>query len=102
MVHCSKLKQEQAGTPCQPKECGRRTLPARGMRKGSVQTTNLRMRASREALTAMDSSMGSSGGTTAVMIMVQCRYSLNRSLSGSCQHNAEGQGTCRQGNWGVT
>lgn len=50
-----------------------RTLPAMGIRKGSVQKTALRDRASSEALTAMDSSIGSSGGTTAVIIMVQCR-----------------------------
>lgn len=49
------------------------TLPARGMRKGSVQKMPLRTSASRDAFTAMDSTMGSSGGTTAVMIMVQCR-----------------------------
>ena len=41
------------------------TLPATGMRKGSVQKMRLRARASREALTATVSSIGSSGGMTA-------------------------------------
>ena len=60
-------------------------MPARGIRKGSVQKTALRASASREALTAMLSSMGSSGGMTEVRIMVQLRNSLKRSLSGSCR-----------------
>lgn len=73
---------------CSGKLCGWQdnfTLPARGMRKGSVQNTALRESASREALTAMDNSMGSSGGITLVMIMVQFRNSLKRSLSGFCK-----------------
>ena len=49
------------------------TLPAKGIRKGSVQTTLLRMRAMREELTARVSSMGNSGGMTEVRIMVQLR-----------------------------
>jgi hypothetical protein len=53
------------------------------MRKGSVQKTRLRASASSDALTAMDSSMGSSGGMTDVMIMEQLRKSLKRSRSGS-------------------
>ena len=61
------------------------TFPARGIRKGSVQKTALRASASREALTAMLSSMGSSGGITEVRIMVQLRNSLKRSLLGSCK-----------------
>ena len=62
----------------------RLALPARGMRKGSVQKTALRARFSSEALTAMDSSMGSSGGMTLVTIIVQLSSSLKRSLSGFC------------------
>ena len=61
-----------------------RALPAMTMRKGSVQKTRLRARASRLALMAMDSSMGSSGGMTDVMIMLQCRNSLKRLRSVSC------------------
>lgn len=49
-----------------------------------MQNTALRESASREALTAMDSSIGSSGGMTLVMIMVQFSSSLKRSLSGFC------------------
>ena len=65
-----------------------RTLPAMGMRKGSVQKTALRARLSRLVLTAMESSMGSSGGMTLVMIMVQLSTSLKRLRSGSyiCPH----------------
>ena len=47
-----------------------------------MQNTALRESASREALTAMDSSIGSSGGMTLVMIIVQFSSSLKRSLSG--------------------
>ena len=54
------------------------------MRKGSVQKTLFLVSASSEALTAMDSSMGSSGGMTEVMIMMQFRMSLKRSRLGSC------------------
>lgn len=49
-----------------------------------MQKTSLRERASREELTAMVSSMGSSGGMTEVTIMVQFRNSLKRLRSGSC------------------
>lgn len=65
--------------------CAVGTLPACTMRKGSVQKTRLRASASRDAFTAIDSSMGSSGGMTEVMIMVQFKNSLKRSLSGSCR-----------------
>lgn len=61
------------------------TFPACTMRNGSVQKTRLRANASSEAFTAIDSSMGSSGGMTEVMIMVQFKKSLKRSLSGSCK-----------------
>ncbi len=67
------------------------TLPANGMRKGSVQKTFFLLRATREALTAIESSMGSSGGMTDVMIMTQLRMSLKRSLEGSCS-GGEGAG----------
>mmetsp|Transcript_37477 Transcript_37477/g.94597 ORF Transcript_37477/g.94597 Transcript_37477/m.94597 type:complete len:267 (-) Transcript_37477:946-1746(-) len=61
------------------------TLPAKGMRKGSVQNTFLRASATSDAFTAMDSSMGSSGGMTDVMIITQLRMSLKRSRSGSAR-----------------
>ena len=60
------------------------TLPAMGILKGSVQKTNFLARLSRLVLTAMESSMGSSGGMTLVIIIVQFRKSLKRFLSGSC------------------
>lgn len=61
-----------------------RTFPAKGMRKGSVQYTLFLASATRDALTAMDSSMGNSGGMTLVMIITQFSTSLKRSRSGSC------------------
>lgn len=60
------------------------TFPARGMRKGSVQKTALRARLRRLVLTAIESSMGSSGGMTLVIIIVQFKNSLKRLRSGSC------------------
>mmetsp|Transcript_16798 Transcript_16798/g.45072 ORF Transcript_16798/g.45072 Transcript_16798/m.45072 type:complete len:613 (+) Transcript_16798:596-2434(+) len=51
------------------------TLPANGMRKGSVQNTACFESATSDALTAMASCMGSSGGTTEVTIMMQCSMS---------------------------
>lgn len=59
-------------------------MPAKGILKGSVQKTSFLDKASREALTAMVSSIGSSGGMTDVTIMVQFRNSLKRLRSGSC------------------
>ena len=59
------------------------TLPAIGILKGSVQKTNFLARLRRLVLTAIESSMGSSGGMTLVMIMVQFKNSLKRFLSGS-------------------
>jgi len=53
------------------------------MRKGSVHQMPHRARATRDALTAIVNSIGSSGGTTEVTIMTQLRYSLNRSRPGS-------------------
>ena len=64
------------------------TLPARGILKGSVQNTSFFDRASREELTAMVSSIGSSGGMTDVTIMVQFKNSLKRLRSGSCNIKA--------------
>jgi hypothetical protein len=61
------------------------------MRKGSVQKTAFLARASREAFTAMDSSMGSSGGMTLVMIIVQFSSSLKRSRSGFCDRERQHQ-----------
>ena len=52
------------------------TFPAKGIRKGSVQKMPLLMSATREVLTAMDSSMGSSGGMTEVMMREHLRKSL--------------------------
>ena len=57
-----------------------------------MQKTALRARFSSEALTAMESSMGSSGGMTLVMIMVQFSSSLKRSRSGFCAaRNSSGE-----------
>lgn len=64
--------------------CTQVTFPARGILKGSVQNTSFLDNASREELTAMVSSMGSSGGMTDVTIIVQFRNSLKRFRSGSC------------------
>jgi hypothetical protein len=49
------------------------TLPAKGMRKGSVQKTERRRSARRLALTAIVSSIGSSGGMTEVTTIAQFR-----------------------------
>lgn len=54
------------------------------MRKGSVQKTRDLTSAASELVTASESSMGSSGGTTDVMIMMQWRSSLKRLRSSSC------------------
>lgn len=62
-----------------------RTFPAKGILKGSVQKTSFFARASKEELTAMVSSIGSSGGMTEVTIIVQFRKSLKRLRSGSCR-----------------
>lgn len=61
------------------------TRPASVMRQGSVQKTPTRMSAATLALTASESSMGSSGGTTDVMIMMQWRSSFQRLRRGSPQ-----------------
>ena len=63
------------------------TLPARGILKGSVQKTNFLARLRRLVFTAMDNSIGNSGGITLVTIIVQFRKSLKRFLSGSCSRN---------------
>jgi len=65
------------------------TFPARGILKGSVQNTSFLDRASREELTAIVSSIGSSGGITDVTIMVQFRNSLKRLRSGSCKQHSQ-------------
>ncbi len=62
-----------------------RALPAYGRRNGSVQNTERRASAMRLLLTAMDSSMGSSGGITLVIIITQFSSSLKRSRVGSCE-----------------
>uniref|UniRef100_A0A6B0UWV4 Putative secreted protein n=1 Tax=Ixodes ricinus TaxID=34613 RepID=A0A6B0UWV4_IXORI len=52
------------------------TLPANGIRNGSVQNTSSRVSASSDVFTARDSSIGSSGGTTDVRISAHSRNSL--------------------------
>ena len=52
------------------------TRPAYGIRNGSVQKMACLASATSEALTAIDSSMGSSGGTTDVIISTQSSMSL--------------------------
>lgn len=59
------------------------TFPANGMRKGSVQYIPRRASAIRDVLTAIDNSMGSSGGITEVIISEQLRKSLYLLLVGS-------------------
>ena len=59
------------------------TRPAIGMRNGSVQKTERRARLTSDVLTAMVSSIGSSGGMTDVTIMTQLSRSLKRSREGS-------------------
>ena len=53
------------------------------MRKGSVQNIPRRANAIRDVLTAIDNSIGSSGGITDVMISEQLRKSLYLLLVGS-------------------
>ena len=60
------------------------TRPANGIRNGSVQNTRRLTSATSDALTAIVSSIGSSGGMTLVMIMTQLSSSLKRSRLGSC------------------
>ena len=52
------------------------TFPAKGILKGSVQNIPRRERASNDVLTAMDNSIGNSGGITEVMISEQPSKSL--------------------------
>ena len=59
------------------------TFPAKGIRKGSVQNIPRRARAMRDVLTAIDNSIGSSGGITEVIISEQLRKSLYLLLVGS-------------------
>ena len=61
----------------------RSTLPQNGIRNGSVQKTASLESCSSDVLTARDSSMGSSGGTTEVKIKVHSKKSLYRFLLGS-------------------
>mmetsp|Transcript_17878 Transcript_17878/g.58290 ORF Transcript_17878/g.58290 Transcript_17878/m.58290 type:complete len:265 (+) Transcript_17878:1289-2083(+) len=55
------------------------------MRKGSVQKMSRRCSASSEWFTARESSIGSSGGTTDVTIIMQCSASLYRERAGSAR-----------------
>ena len=74
-------------------------LPADAMRKGSVQKTRPLLKAARELVTASDSSMGSSGGTTEVTIMMQCSMSLKRLRDGStkpCLRTANDANTAKK------
>lgn len=59
------------------------TFPANGIRKGSVQKIPRRARAIREVLTAIDNSIGNSGGITEVTISEQLSISLYLLLVGS-------------------
>lgn len=61
----------------------RHTFPAKGIRKGSVQNIPRRARAIRDVLTAIDNSIGSSGGITEVIMSEQLRKSLYLLLVGS-------------------
>lgn len=59
------------------------TFPAKGIRNGSVQNIPRRASAIKDALTAIDSSIGSSGGMTEVIISEQLKKSLYLLLVGS-------------------
>ena len=59
------------------------TFPANGIRNGSVQNMPRLAKAIREVLTAIDNSIGSSGGITEVIISEQLRISLYLLLVGS-------------------
>lgn len=59
------------------------TFPANGIRKGSVQKIPRRASAIREVLTAIDNSIGNSGGITEVTIREQLSISLYLLLEGS-------------------
>lgn len=59
------------------------TFPANGIRNGSVQKIPRRASAIREVLTAIDNSIGNSGGITEVTISEQLRMSLYLLLVGS-------------------
>lgn len=61
----------------------RTTFPAKGILKGSVQNIPRRERASNDVLTAIDNSIGNSGGITEVMIIEQPSKSLYLLLVGS-------------------
>lgn len=57
-------------------------LPANGILNGSVQKTKSLLRASKDELTAKESSIGNSGGTTDVRISVHSKNNLYRFLLG--------------------
>jgi hypothetical protein len=59
------------------------TFPANGILKGSVQKIPRRANAIRDVLTAIESSIGSSGGITEVIINEQLNKSLYLLLVGS-------------------
>jgi len=59
------------------------TFPAKGILKGSVQKIPRRANAIKDVLTAIDSSIGSSGGITEVIIKEQLKKSLYLLLVGS-------------------
>lgn len=63
--------------------CPPGTFPANGIRKGSVQKIPRRANAIREVLTAIDNSIGNSGGITEVIISEQLSISLYLLLVGS-------------------
>lgn len=59
------------------------TFPANGIRNGSVQYIPRRANAIRDVLTAIDNSIGNSGGITEVIISEQLKKSLYLLLVGS-------------------
>ena len=59
------------------------TFPAKGIRNGSVQNIPRRASAIKDVLTAIDNSIGSSGGMTEVIINEQLKKSLYLLLVGS-------------------
>ena len=59
------------------------TFPANGMRNGSVQNIPRRANAIREVLTAIDNSIGNSGGITEVIISEQLKKNLYLLIVGS-------------------
>lgn len=64
-------------------KCHMLTFPAKGILNGSVQKIPRRANAIKDVLTAIDSSIGNSGGITEVIINEQLKKSLYLLLVGS-------------------